>query len=150
MSEPPESNFIKEMGDALKEQLVEDEKAKSIAKIMADEGAKKWLELRSWISTSIEAINDELPEFILSYDDSGGGGLVIVIDHELNDRNVKITFNFSSAEISYQGTNCEGVFRPRVNGSTLDYQLQQTKPIPPDRQDQSGLRVLSRLFLLFP
>jgi hypothetical protein len=71
MSEPPESNFIKEMGDALKEQLVEDEKAKSIATIMADDGAKKWLELRSWISTSIEAINDELPEFILSYDDSG-------------------------------------------------------------------------------
>lgn len=130
MSEPPELKFIREMCDVLKEQLVEDEKAKRIAKTMADEGAKKWRELRSWIDRAIDAINNELRQFVLSCGDNESG-LAIIIDRELNDWNMTVTFNPASAEISYQGTNSEGVFRARLNGSALEYRLDQTRPSPP-------------------
>jgi len=130
MSDLPESEFIQAMCDVLKEQLVEDEKAKRIAKIREEEGAKKWRELKSWIDRTIDTINDALPEFVLSCRDNESG-LAIIIDRELNDWDITVAFNPSSAEISYQGTNGEGMFRPRVNGSTLEYQLEQTRPSPP-------------------
>lgn len=74
MAEPLEKNFVEDMRERLKKQLSEFELVKKRkehdAKIVLDEGRKKWFELKDCEKNYIEVINDGLPEPLLSYSEN--------------------------------------------------------------------------------
>jgi|ERR1700675_689609 len=131
MDEPLEKKFIEEMRDTLEKQLSEFELAKKKeqhdSKIVADEGATRWRELKDSLKSHVEEINDGLPEAMLSYSENASGN-EFSLTHELNDRAIQITFDPASALISYQGKNGKGAFRPRVEGDALKYEWENTTP----------------------
>ncbi len=94
MDEPLEKNFVQEMRDVLQRQLSEFEIAKKKeqhdARIVADEGAKTWRELKDSLKHHVEKINEELPEAMLSYSENASGD-EFTLRHELHDRTTQIT-----------------------------------------------------------
>lgn len=124
MDEPLEKSFVQQMQDALQKQLSEFEAAKKKeqhdARIVADEGAKRWRDLKDSLKRHVEEINDGLVESLLSYSENTSGN-EFNLKHELNDRTVQITFEPASALISYQGKIGKGAFHARVVGGALEY-----------------------------
>jgi hypothetical protein len=131
MDEPLEKSFVQEMRDVLQTQLSEFEIAKKKeqhdARIVADEGAKTLRELKDSLKHDVEKINDELPEPMLSYSENASGN-EFTLRHELHDRTTQITFQPTSAAISYEGASGKGMFRPRVEGDALEYGWENTIP----------------------
>lgn len=131
MDEPLEKNFVQEMQDALEKQRSEFESSKKKeehdAKIVADEGARRWRELKDSLKSLVEEINDGLVESLLSYSENASG-TEFSLKHELNDRTIQITFDPASAVISYQGKIGKGAFLPRVEGDDLEYGWDNTAP----------------------
>jgi len=129
MDETLEKSFVQEMRDALQTQLSEFELAKKKeehdAKIVADEGARRWRELKDSLKSHVEEINDGLSESLLSYSENPSG-TEFSLKHELNDRTVQITFEPASAVISYQGKIGKGAFVPRVERDVLEYGWENT------------------------
>src|ERR1700722_14203469 len=131
MDEPQEKNFVQQMRDALQKQLSEFEtakkKAEHDARIVANDGARRWRELKDSLKRLVEEINEGLPEGMLSYSENANGN-EFSLKHELNDRTIQITFELASAVISYQGKIGEGAFLPRVEGDALEYGWENTMP----------------------
>jgi hypothetical protein len=129
MAEPLDKSFVEEMREKLNEQLSEFELAKKReehdARIVSDEGPKKWLELKECMKNYIKAINDRFPDPLLSYSDNANPN-ELDLTHELTGRDIQITFDPASAVISYKGGNDEGEFRPRVRGDALEYRWDET------------------------
>lgn len=124
MDEPLEKSFVQQMQDALQKQLSEFSVAKKKeqhnTRIVADEGTKRWRDLKDSLKHHVEEINDELVESLLSYGENASGN-EFTLRHELNDRTVQITFEPASALISYQGKIGKGAFHARVEGDALEY-----------------------------
>jgi hypothetical protein len=122
MVEPFDKEFIEEMCGKLSEQLSRFELAKKRkehdARIVADEGWKKWLELNECVNKHIEGINDRLSGELLFYI-PGASPNELNIRHELIGRDMQIAFDPASAVISYKGETVKGEFRPRVRGDAL-------------------------------
>jgi hypothetical protein len=131
MDEPIEKSFIQQMRDSLQKQLSEFEAAQKKkqheGRILADEGAKRWSELTDSLKRHVEEINDELREAMLSYSENASGD-EFTLRHELHDRTTQITFQPTSAAISYEGASGKGMFRPRVEGDALEYGWENTTP----------------------
>jgi hypothetical protein len=131
MDEPLEKSFVQQMQDALQKQLSEFEAAKKKeqhdARIVADEGARTWPDLKESLKRHAEQINDGLVESLLSYSENASGN-EFSLKHELNDRTIRIIFEPASAVISYQGKIGKGVFRPHVEGDALEYGWENTTP----------------------
>lgn len=127
-----EKNFVEEMRELLKKQLSEFELAKKRqqhdAKIVSEEGRKKWLELKDRLKRDIEVINDGLPEPLLSYSENADNELSL--KHELSDRDsdMRVAFDPASVVITYEGNKGKGEFRPRVHGEALEYMWDETTP----------------------
>ena len=124
MDKPLEKSFVQQMQDALQKQLSEFEATKKKeqhdARIVADEGAKRWRDLKESLKRLVEEINDGLVESLLSYSENASGD-ELTLRHELNDRTVRIVFEPASALVSYQGKIGRGAFHARVEGDTLEY-----------------------------
>lgn len=133
MDERLEKNFIKEMCEELKRQLSDFELAKKKeehnAKIVSDDGRRRWFGLRDCLKNYIEVINDSLSEPLLSYSDNESGN-ELSLRHELTDCDVQVTFDPASSVISYEGNKSKGKFRPRVHGDALVYEWDETTPSP--------------------
>jgi hypothetical protein len=131
MEEPIEKSFAQEMRDTLRKQLTEFELAKKKqqhdARVVADEGAKIWDELKGSLKQHVEEINEELPEAMLSYSENTSGN-EFTLRHEVHDRTTSVIFDAASALISYEGNSGSGAFRPRVEGDALDYGWENTTP----------------------
>ena len=131
MDEPLKKSFVQQMQDALQKQLSEFEAAKKEqqhdAKIVADEGAKMWNELKASLKRHVEEINEELPEAMLSYSENASGN-EFTLRHEVHDRTTRVIFDPASAVISYEGNGGSGAFRPRVEGDALEYGWENTIP----------------------
>lgn len=131
MDELKEKNFVQEMRDNLQKQLSSFELAKKKeqhdAKIVAEEGAKRWRELKDSVKLHIEEINEELPEAMLSHNENVSGE-ELTLRHELHDRTTQVTFDPTSAVISYEGNSGKGAFRPRVDENALEYEWENTTP----------------------
>jgi hypothetical protein len=131
MDEPLEKSFVQQMQDALQKQLSEFEVAKKKqqhdTRIVADEGANRWRDLKDSLKRYVEEINDGLADSLLSYSENASGN-EFSVRHELNDRTVQITFEPASALISYQGKIGNGAFRPRIEGDALEYGWENTTP----------------------
>jgi ppGpp synthetase/RelA/SpoT-type nucleotidyltranferase len=102
MDEPLEKNFVQQMRDALQKQLSEFETAKKKAEhdagIVANDGARRWRELKDSLKRLVEEINEGLPEGMLSYSENANGN-EFSLKHELNDRTIQITFEPASAVV---------------------------------------------------
>jgi hypothetical protein len=124
MDDPSQKRFVQEMRVVLEKQLMEFELAKKRkrhdAKIIADEGAKTWSELKDSLKHHVEDINDGFQDGLLSYSDSANGN-EFTLRHELRDRNMQVAFDSASALISYQGGEGKGEFIPRIQGDALQY-----------------------------
>jgi len=124
MDEPQKKTLVQEMREVLEKQLVEfglaKKKEEHDAKIVADEGAKRWSELKDSLKHHVEDINDGLQDGLLSYSDDASGN-ELTLRHELRERNAQVAFDPASAVISYQGGKGKGEFRPRIQGDTLQY-----------------------------
>jgi hypothetical protein len=132
MDEPLEKNFVQEMRDALQKQLSEFEKEKRDARIVADDGARRWREMKDSLRRLVEEINDGFPEGMLSFPvPQTANDNEFILMHELNKRTMQVTFDPVSAVISYQGDSGKGAFRPRVEGDALEYGWENTTPSTP-------------------
>jgi hypothetical protein len=124
MDKPLEKSFVQQMQDALQNQLSEFEAVKKKeqhdARIVGDEGAKRWRDLKDSLKRLVEEINDGLVDSLLSYSESASGN-ELSLRHELNDRTVQIVFEPASALISYQGKIGKGAFHARIEGDALEY-----------------------------
>jgi len=131
MDEPLEKSFVQQMQDALQKQLSEFEVAKKKqqhdTRIVADEGAKRWRDLKDSLKRHVEEINDGLVDSLLSYSENASGD-EFTLRHELHDRTTQITYQPTSAAISYEGTSGKGMFRPRVEGDALEYGWENSTP----------------------
>ncbi len=131
MAEPPDKSFVQEMRDTLQKQWSEFELAKQKqqhdARIVADEGAKRWCELKDSLKRLVEEVNDTLSEATLSYSENADGS-EFTLRHELHDRTTRVTFDPTSALISYDGNSGKGSFPPRVEGDALKYVWENTTP----------------------
>jgi hypothetical protein len=131
MDEPLEKNFVEQMRDTLQKQLSEFETAQKKqqhdARIVADVGAKRWRELKDSLERLVEEINEGLPEGMLSFPRTGNDNEFSLL-HELSKRKMDVTFNPSSAIISYQGASGNGRFLPRVEEDALKYHWDDTTP----------------------
>ena len=129
MDEPLEKNFVQRMRGILQKQLSEFEAAKEKerhdARIVADDGPRKWRELKDSLKRIVEEINDRLPEGMLSYPQTANDNEFTLM-HELSKRTMQVTFNPASAVISYQGNSGIGAFRPRVEEDALEYRWENT------------------------
>lgn len=124
MTESLDENFVQEMRSKLGKQVFEFELAKKRerhdAKIVSDEGRKKWLELQECVKSYIAEINEGFNEEVLSYSDKASPN-EIGLRHEISGYDIRIAFDPASAAISYEGANDKGEFRPRVLGEVLEY-----------------------------
>ena len=124
MDDPSKKSFVEEMQEVLKRQLAEFELAKKKeehdSQILAGEGAKRWKEVKDSLKHHVEKINDGLQDGLLSHSESGSGN-ELTLRHELRERNTQVTFDPTSAVISYQGGEGKGEFRPRIQGNALQY-----------------------------
>ena len=122
MVEPLDEKFVEEMREKLSEQWSEFERVRKKeehdARIVSDEGRKKWLELKECVKRYIEAINDGLE--LLSYSENVSPN-ELLLEHELSKYKIQIAFDPGSAVISYTGDQHKGEFRPRVRGDVLEY-----------------------------
>jgi hypothetical protein len=118
-------------GCSLQKQLSEFElaqkKEQHNAKIVADDGLKKWVELKDCLKNDIEEINEGLPDALLSHSENASGN-ELSLRHELSGRSIQIIFEPASAVFSYEGNNGKGAFRPRVEGDALEYGWENTTP----------------------
>jgi hypothetical protein len=131
MDGPLEKNFVQQMRDALQEQLSQFEtrkkKEQHDARIVADDGARRWREVKDSLRRLVEEINDGLPEGMLSYVQTSNDNEFTLM-HELSERTMQVTFDPASAVISYQGNSGKGVFRSRVKRDALEYGWENTTP----------------------
>jgi hypothetical protein len=131
MDEPPEKNFVQRMRDVLQKQLSEfeagEEKKQHDARIVADDGARRWRELKDSLRVFVGEINDELPEGMLSYPQTANDNEFVLM-HELSRRTMQVTFDPASAVISYQGECGKGTFLPRIGENALAYEWEITTP----------------------
>ena len=131
MDEPLEVNFVQQMRDALKKQLSEFEEAKKKeehdARIVANDGARRWFELKGSLKRLVENIDEDLPEGMLSHSENENGN-ELTLRHELTERTMQVTFDQASAIVSYQGNSGRGAFRPRVKEGALEYGWENTVP----------------------
>ncbi len=131
MDEPLEKNFIQEMRDVLRKQLSDAEltekKQQHDVKIVADEGARRWHELKDSLKSHVEEINEGLVEPLLSYSDNASGN-EFSLRNELNDRSIQIAFEPASAVISFKGNKGKGAFLPHVVEDALEYGWEDTSP----------------------
>jgi hypothetical protein len=111
-------------GDQGNEQLsafeVAKKKEQHDTRIVADEGTKRWRDLKDSLKRHVEEINDGLVESLLSYSENANGN-EFTLRHELDDRTVQITFKPASALVSYQGKIGKRAFHARVGGDALEY-----------------------------
>jgi hypothetical protein len=127
-----DSDFVKQIQDALRQQLEQHELAETNkvrdAEVRETEGAKKWSELRQLISDSVSGINTGLSKPVLAY--SGGTEKIptFTITNQLASRVVDATFDPTSGTISYQGSAGNGSFIATVSKNGLEY-LWQTGPV---------------------
>jgi hypothetical protein len=131
MDESVEKSFVKQMQDALQEQLSELEQAtKQVqhdARIIANEGAKKWDELKDSVESQVKEINSALVRPLLSYSKEARGN-EFILKNELSRRITRVIFEPASAAISYKGEVGEGRFVPRVEGDALEYGWNNSMP----------------------
>jgi hypothetical protein len=131
MDESVEKSFVREMQDALQKQLSELEQAtkqeQHEARIMANEGAKRWGELKHSVESHVKEINAAFVRQLLSYSKDARGN-EFILKHELNGRITRVIFEPASAVISYKGEVGEGTFVPRVEGDALEYGWNSTMP----------------------
>jgi hypothetical protein len=129
MDEPLKETFVQEMRDAIQKQMLESEQAKRKeehdAKLVADEGPKKWHELKNCLVGYADKINEGLPNWLLNYRENVSGS-EFTLKNELSGRDVQIVFDPASAVISYAGNKEKGVFRPFVQGDGLEYGWERT------------------------
>ena len=95
-SEQLGKNFVQQMRDALQKQLAEFETAKKKeehdARIVANDGARRWRELKDSLKRLVEKIDEELPEEMLSHSENENGN-EFTLRHELSDRTMRVTFH---------------------------------------------------------
>lgn len=131
MDEPLEKNFVQQMRDVLQKQLFECEtrkkKEQHDARIVANDGARRWCELKDSLKRLVEEINDGLPEGMLAYIENANGN-EFTLRHELSERTMQVTFDPASAVVSYQGNSGKGAFSPRVEEDALEYGWEDTIP----------------------
>lgn len=129
MDDGLEKNFVEEMRDRLKKQMSEFELAQKQkqhrAKILLEEGRRRWLELTESLKTNIEAINDGLPEPLLSYSNHASMN-EMGLRHELSENEMRICFDPTSATISYEDSKRKGTFQPQVYKDGLAYDWHET------------------------
>jgi len=122
----PGNNFLEEMRAVLKKQLAEFETKQLKAKVLSDEGRKKWLELINCLEKWVHKINDGLPEGVsLSYPLNNNE---LTLRHELSGHEMKVTFDPASGSISYDSNRGKGKFHPSVQGNGLAYEWDETTP----------------------
>jgi hypothetical protein len=126
-----ESHFVKQIQDALRQQLEQHELAEANkvrdAKVRETEGPKKWSELRQLISDSVSGINTGLSKPVLAYSGTEKTLPSFTITNQLASRVVEATFDTTSGTISYQGAG-KGSFIATVSKNGLEY-LWQTGPV---------------------
>ena len=131
MDEALEKKFIEEMRDTLQKQMSESETAKKKeeynARVVANDGARRWRELKDSLKRLTEEINEGLPEGMLSYSENANGN-EFTLRHELSERMMQVIFDPASATVSYQGNSGKGAFRPRVEEDALEYGWENTIP----------------------
>ncbi len=131
MDEPLEKNFVQQMREALQKQLAEFETAKKkeehAARIVANDGARRWRELKDSLKRLVEEINEGFPEGLLTYPVNTNDN-EFTLRHELSERTMQVTFDPASAVVSYQGNSGKGAFRPRVGEDALEYGWENTTP----------------------
>jgi hypothetical protein len=92
MDEPLEKSFVQQMQAALQKQLsafeVAKKKEQHDARIVADEGAKRWRDLKDSLKRHVEEINDGLVESLLSYSENASGN-ELSLRHELSGRSIQ-------------------------------------------------------------
>ena len=134
MNESSEKDFVQEIREVLRNQLSDFEQTKKRsqreAQVVMGEGAKKWSELKAFLKSQVEEINEAFSDPLLSYSD-GGDGNEFTLRHELEDRTVRVAFAPASAHISLQSNSMKGEFRPRVVGDVLDYGWEIISPSYP-------------------
>jgi hypothetical protein len=95
MAEPLDKNFVEEMREKLSEQLfvfdLAKKKKEHDARIVSDEGRKKWHELKKCVKTYIEEINIGLAAELLSYSENAGPD-ALGLKHELSGCDIQIAF----------------------------------------------------------
>jgi hypothetical protein len=127
-----ESHFVKQIQDALRQQLEQHELAEANkvrdAKVRETEGPKKWSELRQLISDSVSGINKGLSKPVLAYSGTEKTLPSFTITNQLASRVVEATFDTTSGTISYQGSAGKGSFNATVSNNGLEY-LWQTGPV---------------------
>jgi hypothetical protein len=127
-----ESHFVKQIQDALRQQLEQHELAEANkvrdAKVRETEGPKKWSELRQLISDSVSGINTGLSKPVLAYSGTEKTLPSFTITNQLASRVVEATFDTTSGTISYQGSAGKGSFIATVSKNGLEY-LWQTGPV---------------------
>jgi hypothetical protein len=127
MDEPLEKNFVQRMRDVLQKQLSEFEAAKEKARIVSDDGARRWRELKDSLMHLVEEITDGPPEGMLTYPQNTNDNEFTLM-HELSQQTMQVTFDPASAVISYQGNGSSGAFRPHLKQDTLEYGWENTTP----------------------
>jgi len=131
MDEPLEKNFVQQMRDVLKKHLSEFEAAKKKeehdAGVVANDGARRWRELKDSLKRLVEEIDEELPEEMLSHSENDNGN-EFTLRHELSERTMQVMFDPASAVVPYQGNSGKGAFRPRVQEDALEYGWENTIP----------------------
>jgi hypothetical protein len=131
MDEPLEKNFVQQMRDILQKQLSEfeaaNEKKRHDARIVADDGLRRWRELKDSLRCPVGEINDGLPEGMVSYRQTANDNEFMLM-HELSKRTMQVTFDPASAIISYQGDSGKGTFLPRIAENALEYEWENTTP----------------------
>jgi hypothetical protein len=136
MAKPLDKDFVVKIRAKLNEQLSAFELAKKKkehdARIVSEEGRKKWHELKQCVKSYIEEINDGLREPLLSYSDNASPN-ALGLKNELSDCDIQIAFDPAAAAISYQSKKAKGEFRPRVRGDVLDYEWDETMPLSTPR-----------------
>ena len=109
MDEPLEKNFVQQMRDALQKQLCEFEtkkkKEQRDARIVANDGARRWSELKDSLKRLVEEINDGLPEGMLAYSENANGN-EFTLRHELSERTMQVTSVGSSLLSRKQRQRC--------------------------------------------
>ena len=120
MDEPTKKNFVRQMRDALQKQLSEFETRKKKEQLVADNGARRWRELKDSLRRLVEEITDGFSEGLLTCPVSANDDEFTLM-HELSGRTMQVTFDPASGVITYQGNSGKGEFRPRVEGDTLEY-----------------------------
>src|SRR5579864_8795110 len=98
MGEPPKK-FVQQMRDTLQKQSSELETVKKKeehdARIVKDDGPRRWRELKDSLRRLVEEINDGLPEGMLSYPANANDNEFTLM-HELSGRTMQVTFDPAS------------------------------------------------------